>query len=524
LGDHPELVALAVIVVMAATLLLAQRVRVPHPILLVVAGAALAFVPGMPDVALEPDVVLLGILPPLVFYAAFRSSVRELRENAREIAALAILLVVATTAALAALAHFAFGLDWALAAILGAILSPTDPVAATAVASRLGVPRRLVVIIEGESLVNDGTGLVLYGVAITAATTGAFSLASAGLSFVTGVLGGLAIGGAVAYGVGWLLRRVPDPPTAVVLGLACAYCAYLPAEWAGVSGIIAGVTAGAYLGWLSPRERQPGVRLSAAEFWRSIDLILEALVFVLIGLELPIVLAELPRASLGHYALDAAAVFAVLVAVRFAFLVLFARLPAAVARRLGRERAMPSGRGIVILGWAGMRGAVSLAAALAVPSGVEGRDVVLFLAYVAILATLLLEGLSLPWLIQRLDYRDEAQDREQELRARALAVEAALGRLEELADDDWVIPDSVARLRRRYEARQRALSALAEQDGEDAEDALSRVSAERRLELELLAAQRRAVLDRRDDGDISDEVLGRVLRDLDLSESRLAGQ
>src|SRR6476659_7822337 len=279
------LVGLGLILAIATMLVIAPALRVPYPILLVIGGLVLGLVPGMPEFELQPELVFFGVLPPLLYGAAFFTSLRDLRASARPITALAVGLVVATTVGVAVVAHaFVDGLSWGSAFVLGAIVSPTDPLAATSIARRLGVPRKLVTIVEGESLVNDGTGLVLYRVAVAAVVAGSFSAFYTGGLFVVVVIGGVAVG----LGVGWLVRqvrrRLDNPPAEITISLLTGYFAFLPAEILGVSAVLAAVTAGIYLGWYTPELTNSAVRQQGNAVWGIVQYLLNALLFVLIGL------------------------------------------------------------------------------------------------------------------------------------------------------------------------------------------------------------------------------------------------
>src|SRR5919201_5863772 len=282
---HDQLLLLALLAVLAALLVAAPIVRVPYPILLVLGGLALGFMPGIPSIQLPRDLVLGAVLPPLLYSSAYFTSLRDLRANARPIGLLAIGLVVATTFAVAAVAHWAIdGFSWSAAFVLGAVVSPTDPLAATKIARRLGVPRRIVAVIEGESLVNDGTALVLYKVAVTAVVAGTFSVWDASLRFVWSIVGGVAIGFVVGYVVAEVRRRLDSPPLEVTISLITGYFAFIPASAAGASGVIAVVTAGVYLGWRTPELTSVQTRLQGEAVWGIITFVLNALLFALVGL------------------------------------------------------------------------------------------------------------------------------------------------------------------------------------------------------------------------------------------------
>jgi len=284
---HDALVLLALLVAGAGLLVLAPVLTLPYPILLVLGGLALGFVPGLPHLELRPDVVLVAILPPLLYSAAFFTSLRDLRRNARPLTLLAVGLVLTTTVAVAAAAHELIdGLSWPVCFVLGAIVAPTDAVAATAIASRLGLPRRLVAIIEGESLINDATALVAYGFAVTAVTSGTFSFWHASWRFVVNVLGGIAIGLAAGFVIRQVRRRIDHSPTEIAIALLSGYFAYLPAEAAGVSAVLAAVTVGVYVGWYTPELTTPQTRLQGDAVWGILVFLLNALLFGLVGLQL----------------------------------------------------------------------------------------------------------------------------------------------------------------------------------------------------------------------------------------------
>ncbi len=514
------IVALALILAVASMLAIAPTLRIPYPILLVLGGLAIGFVPGMPEFAFEPELVFFAVLPPLLYGAAFFTSLRDLRANVRPIGLLAIGLVIVTTVGVAVIAHtFIDGLSWASAFVLGAIVSPTDPLAATSIARRLGVPRKLVAIVEGESLVNDGTGLVLYRVAVAAVVTGSFSAFYTGGLFVVSVGGGIAVG----LGVGWIVRqvrlRLDNPPAEITISLLTGYVAFIAAELLGVSAVLAAVTAGVYLGWHTPRLTTAQVRLQGLAVWEIVQYLLNALLFVLVGLQLPVVvdaLGDVPAARLLGYA---ALVSVTVIGLRFAWVFAVLNAPKWIARR------MSNWRGAVFLSWAGMRGALSLAAALALPletdAGTQfpGRNLIVFLTFSVILATLVGQGLTLPFLIRVLELEDDGGADREDAKARIHAAEAALARLEELASEDWVRDETAERVRGAYRFRtDRFRARLGDVDDNGIE---TRSQDYQRLRRELLEAERQALVSLRRSGAISNDVWIRVGRDLDLEDQRL---
>jgi Na+/H+ antiporter len=521
----------SLILLLGAAALLAQLARtlkVPYPVFLVLGGLAIGFVPGLRPLEIPPEVIFLVFLPPLLNYAAFFSSPRDLRAHLRPIAMLAIGLVLFTMAAIALVAHFLIGMPWAVAFVLGAILAPTDPVAAQAVFRRLGVPGRVGTIVEGESLVNDGTGLVAYRIAVAAVVTGAFSIWEAGLDFLLVSGGGLLVGLVLGWAVLPLWARVRDPSIFIALSLLTAYAVYVLAEEVlHVSGVLAVVSYGLYRGWRDPRIfPDASTRMRNISFWQVLVFLLESMLFVLIGQQLPSILDGLGEYPAWRVLLYAALVYATLIAARFVW---FFIVPSfnPVFNRLMRNRYLQSPwQERLLMGWSGMRGAVSLAAALAVPVTVSGggpfpeRDLILLLTFSAILATLVLQGLTLGPLIRALRLKSESEaDKVEELETRLEGVRAAVERLERL-DGERVPSSAQERTREQYEERIRRYEAGIEAGGTTEEYTESSV-AWRTWRRELIKAEREAVLLKRDRGEVSPEVMRRVMRDLDLEESRL---
>jgi len=507
-GARDELVLLALLTAVAALVALAPTLRVPYPILLVVGGLALGFIPGIPELSLPPEVVLVGILPPLLYSAAFFTGLRELRANLGQISLLAVGLVVATMVAVAGVAHVATDLSWAGCFVLGAVVSPTDPIAATAIARRFGVPRQIVSVVEGESLVNDATALVLYAAAVAAVVSGSFSVWSAGFDFLLSVVGGLAVGLAVGWVVALVRIRLDNIPAEILIALLCGYLAYIPAQALGVSGVLAAVAIGVYLGWRAPELSTPAMRMQGRAVFETLVFVVNALLFTLIGLQLRPILDTLGGESTGSLILDAFVVVAAVMLVRLAWV--FTVGP----------RDYPA-----VIGWMGMRGAVTLAAALALPletdagAAFPGRELIIFIAFAVILGTLLGQGLTLPALIKHLHLEDDGLEQKEDTKARVHAADAALERLEELLDEDWVRPETADRLRGLYTFRRTRFQAR--YDGDDDGSIERQSQAYQRLRRELLEAERAAIVSLRRNGRISDDVMRRVERDLDLEDSRL---
>ena len=529
--------------VVAVLATLAARLGVPYPILLVLGGSVLGFVPGLPPVKLNPELVFLLFLPPLLYVSALFTSWRDFRENVRAISLLAVGLVLMTTVVVAAVVHTVADLSWAAAFVLGAIVSPTDAIAATTVAQRLGVPRRIVTILEGESLVNDATGIVAYRVAVAAVVTGAFSIWEAGLQFVVGAVGGVAVGFAVGWLVVWARRHVSeDPSVQNIVSLLTPFVAYLAAEelpqglWIRMhelfgapadlhfSGVLAVVTTGLYLGRKSPTITSSGTRLQGFATWELITFLLNGLIFILIGLQLGSVVEGLDDFTTGQLVLYAVLVSLTVIVVRVVWVFPATYVSRWAIRRIRERDPSPPWRNVSIIGWTGMRGVISLAAALALPfqtaSGVPfpRRDLIIFLTFCVILATLVVQGLSLPFLIKALGLEDDHIGEKEETHGRIGVAEAALERLEELKEEDWVREDTAERVQGLYNHRRNRFASRFDGDPDGVEE---RSAAFQRLMVELLIAQRQRLIRLRDDGRIGDEVMHRIERDLDLEESRL---
>ncbi|WP_205697176.1 Na+/H+ antiporter [Conexibacter sp. SYSU D00693] len=532
--DHVELVILFLLVAVAAVGALARIIGVPYPILLVVGGCLAGFVPGVPDVELEPDLVLLIFLPPLLFNAAYFSSARDLRRNARTITLNAVGLVLLTAALVAVAAHATIdGLSWAAAFALGAIVSPTDPLAATAIASRLGVPQRLIAAIEGESLVNDGTALVAYRVAVAAAVGGSFDLLDASSDFVVNALGGIAVGFVVGKLMVLVFRHiVEDDVVGVTTSLAAGYVGYLPAEHLGVSGVLAAVFVGLVVGRRSPEIVTPSARLRGYAFWEVLVFLLNATLFLLVGMQLPGILEDQDR-SAGTLIGLGVLISVTVIGSRLLWLNTVPYVIRAIDRRPEQRLRRIGWRPRLVAAWSGLRGAVSLAAALALPEDFPERDLLVFLTLCVIFSTLVFQGLTLPWVIRMLGVEDDGEGEREELLARREAAEAAIVHLERLAEEEWTRTRTVERMAGMYRFRRaRIAQRIGEEgdwyvpdDGEDDDDRWAdldgRSNAYQRVVREALEAQRRRIIELRDAGEISDSVLHVLERELDLEDQRL---
>jgi Na+/H+ antiporter len=515
------LVALGIALAVLGSVALSRKSSVPLPVFLVVAGVLASFAPGFESVRLPPDVVFYGFLPPLLYSAGFLTAPREARENWLPIALLAFGLVLATLFAVGGVVTIAVGgLGAGAAFVLGAVLAPTDPIAATSVIQRVNAPSRVRTILEGESLVNDGIALVVFSIALHAATRGSFSVADGLLRFLQVAGGGAALGLALGFLVERIRRRVHDLQLEITISLLTPYAAYLPAERAHVSGVLATVAAGVYLGWHSGGIFKPETRLQSRVFWDVLVFLLTAILFVLLGTQFRSVVSGLGRYSPWSLAWYAVVVATVVSVVRIAWMFTVPYLVTLVRpRERGWRESVSPWRDRLVLGWSGLRGAVSLAAALSISAAVAYRDLILYLTFTTILAGLLVQGVTLPWLLGRLGFGAAEGMSEREARARLTLTECALARLDELTSEEWIPPDALAPLRQLYEGRLDRLGGVLD---EEERDGAGDPGAFGRAQREVIRAQRRRLDELAVQGQVSTDTARQLERELDLEETRLA--
>jgi monovalent cation/hydrogen antiporter len=513
---------LLLLVVVAALVTLSRRLSVPYPTLLLVGGLVLGTVPGLPRVEIAPESILLLVLPPILYFAAFFTPIRSFRAELGNIGSLAVGLVLASTAAAAGVAlALVPGMTVPVAIALGAVVSPPDAVAATAVMERLAVPRRMVALLQGESLLNDATALTVYRAALAVAVTAAPALTLLPVvRFLAVGAGGIVIG----LAVGWVAARVrtwlSDLPVEITVSLATPYAAYLPAELLGASGVLAAVTAGLYLGRQASRMMGSDVRLASQAVWEMLIFLLNGIVFVVIGVQIASLARAMDRSTLAGLVGAGLAVSAALIVVRGLWMGGIAVWQRLVSRKAPALRLAE----IVVLAWSGMRGVVSLAAALAMPlalasgSPLPGRDAVLVITFTVILVTLVGQGASLPLVIRAvgLGGDDEAQAEEQQ--ARRALVDEALRRIDELYRQWPGHRPLLDQLRAAYRHRLEHFEQFAHTPGSEAEQELVE---HRQIRRSVIDAQREAVLAMRDRGIIDDDVLRTIERELDLEELRV---
>jgi monovalent cation/hydrogen antiporter len=524
---HMALLLFAVLVVVA---IIARRFNVAPPILLVIAGVGLALVPGLPRLELAPELVLLGVLPPLIYSAGVQMSWREFRFNLRPIALLAIGCVIFTACAVAAVAHWLLSVPFAVAFVLGAIVAPPDSVAPLAIARRLGLPRRLIVILEGEGLANDATALILYRFAVAAVSTGLFSFAGAAGTFILIVIGEIAYG----IAIGWLSLRLRhwarDPRVEITLSLMTPYVAFwVPAQLGG-SGVLATVATGLYVSWNGPLLIPAATRLQGIFFWDLVVYLLEGLIFLVMGLQAQTLLDRMDLLQLREITFDALLIAAVAISARFIWIFPVVYLPRRLSPSLGRRDPSPPWQWAFLLGFVGVRGVVSLAAALGIPlftaagSPFPFRDLILFVTFGVIIVTLIGQGLLLPSVVRWLGLASTAalerrREHEAEHAARRDALRVVQSRLDELAASNEIPEHILSSLRVRHEYR---ASRLQKATMRDATDQPSSAVLAPDIRTELIEAERGYIFQLLREGRITDESRRRIERELDLEEVSVA--
>jgi len=511
--------------------LLGKRLRIPTPFLLLPAGMLLEFIPHFPSMQLNPEIALTLFLPPLIYAGASYGSWQGFCENLRSIMLLAVGLVLMTTVCVAVLAHFIIpGFGWAAGFALGAIISPPDDVAALSIARHLRLPQRIVSILEGEGLANDATSLTVLRFAVAAILTGVFSFWKATAAF------GLVVVGEIAYGtaLGWVLlrlrSRMRDTAAETAMSLLTPFLSYLPAYWLGGSGVLATVATGLYMSAIGSHRIASDTRLEIRPVWGTITFILDGLLFLLTGLQLRSILGQVSMfspATLLKYGLGFSAL---VIVVRFAGIFPVSFIPCRIRTFVMRKKTTPPANAMFIISWAGMRGAISLAAALALPFTLRngtpfpGRSLIIYITFCVIVTTLLLQGLSLPWLahllgVDKMGIAEQASLGLEEEKVRLNAARAVTARLIKIAQSQQHAPHVLARVQDEYDYRIRQFSAHLDGDGDGT--ALQTGAQDLSLRLDLLQAERDQLLTLNNQGEISDEVLRRVEHDIDLQEMRL---
>ena len=519
---------LAVVVVLAV---LANRLRIPYPIAFTIGGIGLAFTRHLPRPHVEPDLIMLLVVPPLLYSAAWSTDWIALKRNARPVALLAVGLVIFTMLVVAVVVHAVLPeFTWPLAFTLGAIVSPPDAVAAEAIFERLAIPKRVAAIISGECLMNDATALVLYRFAIAAAVVGTFSLPRAAVAFVVVAAGGILVGIAVAFLLEGVLRQIArlgfgDAMIASVVFLMAPFASYLPAEELHVSGVLAAVSAGILLSRRSASFIDPETRVLGSGVWRVLTFVLNAFAFLMIGLELPSIFAAL-EPHVRDYALYGLLVSVTVILVRIAWVFPATYLPRLFSRRLRAHDPAPAWQPVAVLGWSGMRGIVSLAIALSLPYTLgdepfAARSVMIFFTFCVVFVTLVLQGLTLGPLIERLGVTETSRGHRRETGLRIRALEAGVARLQDdrTAHRSALEREIADRVVEEYRQRIDVLRGRSDSNGA-VEERESRI--DRKVQKEALAAEREAIVAMRRAGEIPDDIYRSIEYDLDLAALRLS--
>jgi len=526
-----ELVVLLLLLFVVLFAALARKLQMPYPIVLVIAGLVLSFIPGIPKVSLNPDAIFLVVLPPLLYYGAWQMPWREFRFNLVSIGLLAFGLVGFTVAGVAWSAKWVFpGFDWRLGFALGAVVATTDAIAATSIAKRVGLPQGIVDVLEGESLLNDASGLLALEFAVAMVVTGeTLTIAQGILRLAYLVAAGIVFGLLIGVVTEFIHKQLDDGPIEITLSIVVPYAVYLGAEALHCSGVLAVIACGLYLSRHSSHFFSANVRIQGWAVWDSMTFVLNGLVFVLIGLQLPFVLAGIRGYSLRELVRDGAIFSVLLILLRLIWVFPGAYLATLVRRKLLHQKlGWPSTRQIFVVGWTGMRGVIALAAALALPETIENgapfpqRNLIISLTFCVILVTLVLQGLSLPPLIRALGLAGAVASKheQEEQQARLAMIDAALALLAEMRDKSGTQFGKMYNdIEQRYRWRLANLTGL-----DDHGEAVDREGQAHYLELlrNLVHAERRAAVGMRDSGYINDEVLRKVERELDLTESRLS--
>ncbi|HEY3809267.1 MAG TPA: Na+/H+ antiporter [Steroidobacteraceae bacterium] len=521
-------ILVVLLVVIAAVAVLARRLEIPSAILLVLTGVALALVPGLPSVRLAPEFVLLLVLPPVIYSSSVAMSWREFRFNLRPISMLAVGAVVFTTLAVAAVTHYILKLDWSVGFIVGAIVSPPDAVAPLSIARRMQLPRRILVILEGEGLANDATALILYRFAVVAVSVGVFSLGHA-LSTFAAIVVGEVIWGLI---VGWIMLRlrrwVAETRIEILLSVLTPFVAYWPPEHFGGSGVLATVTTGLYISWNGLRLISADTRLQGIFFWDFLIYMTEGMIFLVTGLQARTLVGGISGYSLRELVVSGAVVCAVVILARAIWLYPATYLPRLLVRSIARDDPAPPWQWPFVLSFTGVRGIVSIAAALAIPFFTEDgrrfpdRDLILFLTFAVILVTLVGQGLMLPSVIRWLGLADAGRlerqaVRAEEFAARRLAIESAIEHLDDLTTARGLSLEVVAPIRAHQQSRLNQVWHRSE-DGESHQRIIA-LSDE--IERSLIGIERDQINDLYRAGKLKDEARRRIERDLDLREARL---
>lgn len=526
---HIAEIIIGLLVVVSILAAVAERMKIAYPIFLTLSGLAIGFIPGIPTVTIDPHLVFLFFLPPILYVSSLNTSWRDFKGSIRAISLLAVGLVIATTVVVAVVAKFLIpGMSWPAAFILGAIISPPDAVAATSVCRRLGVPRKVITIIEGESLVNDATGLIAYRFAVAAAVSGFFSLWEASLEFVYVGVGGVIFGLVIAYIAGHVRKNMNFNPTVgTIMSLLTPYAAYVPAEALGVSGVLAVVSCGIFLTRRSQVILSARTRLQTTAVWETVIYILNCVIFILIGLQLPQILDALSNYKFSDLLLYAAKISLAVILLRIVWVYIFAYAPRFLSKRIREKEARPPLNNVGVVAWIGMRGIVSLAAALAMPfedaagNVFAERDIIIFLTFGVIFATLVLQGLTFPWIIKILKVKKDDVEEREELEGRIYAVSAAVKYLEDYIKHNPKLKESLTLQRILDDYKEKLAYFTALKASKTDEDCSLTNKEIHKIRHQAIKAEREALSKLRDKEVISDEILRKIIFDIDIEETSI---
>ena len=523
---------LAFLVTISFVAVLAHRIRIAYPIALLLVGMLLSLLPSMPHRMIPPDTILVLFLPPLLMEAAYYTSLREFRKNKRPILLLAIGLVFATSAGVAwTSVHFIPGMTWALGFVIGAMVSPPDAIAATSVIKHMRIPKRIIAILEGESLVNDATGLVIYKFAVAAVVTGTFSLLDTSTEFVWMIFSGIAIGTLLGWAYMQIFPLIREPSVEILSTFILPYIAYICAEAAHSSGVIAVVSTGLVFGWLAPEKFPSTVRLPAESIWKIAVFILNGLVFLYIGWQFPTILNNLCFCKIGELTLYGLLICLTTVFIRFAWVYAMAYGIRYLFSSIRADDPYPSWQNIFIIAWSGMRGVVTLATALALPlttasnAAFPNRDLLIFLAVCVIFFTLVFQGLLLPWLAGFLTLEFDPKIIWEDWNARVQATRQVLTKITELEDKENIHKPALERIRSHYLDRLESLG-----DGPNSQLTPSEegnhqdhpyIQSENQIWHEIVETERQSILSMRKNFSVNDDVMHDILHDIDLVAARL---
>jgi monovalent cation/hydrogen antiporter len=527
--SHSFTIVVSLLVVITALAAMSNFIKIPYPILLVLVGAFIGFVPFLPDYTLEPEIVFLIFLPPILYSAAWYTSWRDFKNDIRPISLLAIGLTLLTTTVIGFTAfYFIDGISLPIAFVIGAIISPPDAVAATTITSGLNLPKRIITILEGESLINDAIGLVAYKFAVAAVVTGSFSIVSASASFIFVSIGGIFVGLVFGYIVIVIHTFLQDnPPVETTVTILTPYVVYLTAEYFHLSGVLAVVATGLYVAWRASELFSSRTRLQVVSTWDIFIFLLNGFIFLVIGLQLPSIVKAMPNISYTLIFYYGAILSLMTILIRFAWVFFMSYFSYYIKKKFNSSTAKPSVKNLIIISWTGLRGVVSLAAAMALPLTISNgnyfpdRGLIVFLTCFVIFATLVLQGLALPYLIKFLSFKTDGLHEEELLHARLMSSGVALKYLDEISLHQPASKDMISWLKEKYKNKIKEIKSHYHAEDKNLSSNEYRPDQLLKIQKGVISAERGLIIQMRYDGDIGDETLRILERELDLEEAKL---